>query len=64
MAQVILRIPEVKARTGLGRSTIYQRISMGTFPKPISLGPRAVGFIEAEIEAWLQERIEQSRKAA
>ncbi len=64
MANSILRLPDVKTRTGLSRSTIYQRIATGTFPKPISLGPRAVGFIESEIEAWLQARIEHSRKAA
>lgn len=62
--QVILRLPKVKERTGLSRSTIYLKISRGEFPKPISLGARAVGFIEAEIEAWLESRIAQSRKSA
>jgi len=57
----ILRLPEVKERTGLSRSTIYQRISTGDFPKPISLGGRAVGWVEAEIEEWLQGRISYSR---
>jgi prophage regulatory protein len=46
----ILRRKQVEARTGLSRSTIYARISEGTFPKPIDLGGgRAVGWIEAEI---------------
>jgi prophage regulatory protein len=57
MAYVILRLPAVKARTGLSRSTIYQRISQGTFPKPLSLGARAVGWLESEIDKWLSNRL-------
>lgn len=64
MTQAILRLPAVKARTALSRSTIYLRVSQNQFPKPISLGARAVGWIEAEIEAWVQARIDQSRKAS
>jgi prophage regulatory protein len=59
----ILRRKQVQARTGLSRSTIYLKISEGTFPKPVSLGARAVGWVESEIEAWLSRQIEQSRKA-
>ena len=61
MANVILRLPTVKSRTGLARSTIYLRISQGTFPKQISLGSRAIGWVESEIEGWLAHQIEQSR---
>ena len=61
----ILRRKQVEIRTGLSRSTIYARIAEGTFPPPINLGgARAVGWIEAEIEAWLQAQIETSRKGA
>jgi prophage regulatory protein len=60
----ILRLPAVKARTGLSRSTIYQRMADGTFPKPISLGTRAVGWVESEVEEWLLELIEASRRQA
>jgi prophage regulatory protein len=63
MANIILRLPAVKARTGLSRSTIYLRISAGSFPKPVSLGGRAVGWIEAEVNDWLNHQIETSRKA-
>jgi prophage regulatory protein len=56
----ILRLPAVKSRTGLSRSTIYQRMATGSFPKPISLGERAVGWVEAEIDEWLQRLIEAS----
>jgi len=61
MATAILRLPAVKARTGLSRSTIYLRISDGSFPKPVSLGGRAVGWIEAEVNDWLNQQIEGSR---
>lgn len=56
-----LRLPEVRARTGKSRSSIYAGIDDGTFPKPIKIGPRAVGWIEAEIEAHNQACIEASR---
>jgi prophage regulatory protein len=52
----------VEARTGLSRSTIYLRIAAGSFPKPISLGARAVRWLESEVEGWLALQINQSRK--
>ena len=59
----ILRLKQVQARTGLSRSTIYARIRDNRFPNSISLGGgRAVGWIEAEIDAWLVALVEQSRK--
>lgn len=60
----ILRRKRVEARVGLGRSTIYKRVADGTFPKPISLGARAVGWIEAEVDAWLSNQIRVSREVA
>ena len=63
MTKSILRLPQVMARTGLSRSTIYLRISKGQFPRPISLGGRAVGWIEEEIDSWLEEQIKVSRSA-
>ena len=63
MPHKILRLPVVKARTGLSRSTIYLRVSQGRFPSPVSLGGRAVGWIEAEVDAWLTAQIESSRNA-
>ena len=54
----ILRRKQVEARTGLSRSTIYARIKAGTFPAPVSLGPRAVGWIEDDVQRWLSDRIE------
>lgn len=63
-ALTILRRKQVEARTGLARSTIYDRIKAGTFPAPISLGAKAVGWIESELDAWLQDQVEKSRKSA
>jgi len=57
-----MRLPEVKAMTGLSRSTIYFRIALGTFPKQVSLGGRAVGWLENEIQEWLRHQIEASRQ--
>ena len=57
----ILRLADVKARTGLSRSTIYLNISKGTFPKHISLGERCVGWLESEIDTWITTRIQKSR---
>jgi len=54
----ILRRKQVEARTGLSRSTIYARVKSGTFPAPASLGPRAVGWIENDVQRWLSDRIE------
>ena len=56
-----LRLPDVKRSTGLSRSTIYLRITKGTFPRPVSLCGRAVGCLEAEVQQWLERRIEASR---
>lgn len=61
---VILRRREVEARTGLSRSTVYLRVASRTFPSPISLGGRAVGWVEEEIEGWLQQQVAASRKAS
>lgn len=55
----ILRRKQVEGRTGLSRSTIYLRIQQGTFPRPINLGARAVGWLENEIEAWLVSCLEK-----
>lgn len=63
MATSILRLPTVKVRTGLSRSTIYLRIAAGQFPRPISLGGRTVGWLESDVDDWLNQRIEDSRQA-
>ncbi len=52
----ILRRPVVEALTGLSRSTIYQLMADGRFPRPVQLGPRAVGWRQSEIADWIARR--------
>jgi prophage regulatory protein len=58
----ILRLPDVMSRVGLRRASIYQHITKGSFPKPISLGARAVGWLESDIDGWIAARIEVTRR--
>lgn len=60
----ILRLPAVCRATGLGRSMVYQLEAANRFPRRIKIGARAVGWIEAEIQSWLADRITTSRGAA
>jgi len=60
----ILRRPVIEEITGLARSTIYAAIAAGTFPRPIHLGPRAVGWLETDIDQWLAARVAASRANA
>ena len=62
MSFVILRLPEVKTLVGLSRSTIYAAVAEGSFPKPISLGAGAVGWLQSEVEAWICQRRLLSRQ--
>jgi prophage regulatory protein len=52
-----LRLKQIKAQIGLGRTSIYDKIKAGEFPKPYPLGPRAVGWLAEEIDAWIESRI-------
>lgn len=60
MANAVLRLPVVIERVSLSRTTIYSRIKEGTFPKPIHLGIRAVGWLESDINEWIEQRINES----
>lgn len=62
MPRKVLKLKDVKDRTGKSRSSIYDGIKEGTFPSQITLGPRAVGWLESSIDAWIQSRIELSSK--
>ena len=53
----IIRLCEVLANTGLARSSVYRYVADGSFPKPVSLGDRAVGWVESEVLEWILERI-------
>src|SRR5687768_2664447 len=57
---MLLRLPQVKTETGLGRSTIYKRVRDGSFPAPIKTGTRSVAWLSNEVEAWIRERVAES----
>lgn len=50
----IMRRPEVQAATGLARSTIYEMMTAGTFPRAVRLGPKAIGWRSSDIRTWLE----------
>ncbi|WP_286266732.1 AlpA family transcriptional regulator [Thalassotalea atypica] len=56
-----IRLPQVKTKTGLSRSSIYAMMSQKTFPQNIKLGARAVAWNECEIDQWLTAKMEQSQ---
>lgn len=56
-ALVILRRKQVEQRTGLSRSSIYAKLKEKTFPAPVTLGPKSVGWIESEINSWISEQV-------
>ncbi len=55
----IVRLPEVRKLTGLSRSGLYRRMKEDAFPRAIGLGGRSVGWLEAEIADWINQRIEE-----
>ena len=59
--QKLLRLADVRDRVPYSRSTIYQLIAQGKFPKPINLGARAVAWLESDIDAWIEARIQNGR---
>ena len=61
--QKLLRLADVRNRVPYSRSTIYQLISQGLFPKPISIGARAVAWLESDIDEWIAARVGNSRAA-
>jgi prophage regulatory protein len=62
MSKKFIRLPEVKNKTGLSRSSIYLRMSNEEFPQSISLGSRAIGWLESDINEWLEKCIATSKK--
>lgn len=60
----LLRLPKVVERTGKSRSAIYRGVAEGTFPKPVRASARSVAWVEAEVEAWIAQRIAASRGGA
>jgi prophage regulatory protein len=61
---VLLRLPEVKAITGLSKSTLYVLIQEKNFPPPVRVGARAVAWVRSEVKQWAAGRVHASRSAA
>jgi len=57
----VIKLKDVINTTGLSRSSIYAYMAKGVFPKPIQLGPRAVAWVEEEVQSWLQVRLDARR---
>ena len=57
----LIRMHEVLNRTGFFRAWIYRLIKQNRFPKPIKIGERAIGFIESELDIWIENLINSSR---
>ncbi len=62
MSEQIIKLPEVKKITKLSSSSVYRLGALGSFPRPIKLGTRSSGWVFAEVQEWLNERIAASRK--
>ena len=60
----VLRLHAVKAKTGKSTSGIYADMTSGRFPKSISLGERAVGWLESEIDRWIESRVRTRDRVA
>jgi prophage regulatory protein len=52
----IIRLPKVEDKVGLKHSAIYEKIDRGQFPRQVPLGPKAVGWLEDEVDAWIEAR--------
>lgn len=57
----LLRIPAVSARTGLSRSLIRLMVLQERFPQPISITERTVGWVESEVNDWIESRVKAGR---
>jgi len=60
----LIRLPEVKSRTGLSTSDLYRRMEAGTFPRQIKLGAKAVAWIETEVQEWIEKTIQAAKEGA
>jgi prophage regulatory protein len=61
MADRLLRLPLVQDKCGLKKSEIYDRMRRGAFPLSVALGPRAIAWLESEIDLWIAEKVRETR---
>ena len=59
MSKKILRLPEVRERLGVGRTTLYERFVRTGRLRPVQIGPRAIGFVEGDVDAIIDELVAQ-----
>ncbi|MNC80615.1 Prophage CP4-57 regulatory protein (AlpA) [compost metagenome] len=62
MPQSFIRLSEVQRRTGFSKAWIYRLMSQRRFPISVKIGIRSIAFVESEIDDWINQRIEESRK--
>lgn len=62
MPQSFIRLSEVQRRTGYSKAWIYRLMGQGQFPSSVKIGSRAIAFVESEVDDWINQRIEESRK--
>lgn len=58
-----IRLPDVLARTGLKRANLYLLMQRGGFPEPVKISSRSNGWVESEVEAWIEARIAERNRA-
>lgn len=64
MSDKILKVKETADRVGLSQRMIYLEISAGRFPRPVQLSPRRVGWLESEVDKWIESRVANRDQAA
>jgi prophage regulatory protein len=60
----LLRLPQVMEMTGLRKTKIYELNAEGAFPRRVRITAHSVGWVEAEVQAWLAQRVESSAQAS
>lgn len=53
----MIKLPEVRRITGLGTTSIYNKMASNEFPRQVKLGIHGVAWVKAEVIAWVNERV-------
>lgn len=64
MKNKLLRLPQVLDRTGLKRTTLYEKMAAGEFCKPVRLAKRSVAWVESDVDGWIESRIKNRTETA
>jgi len=59
MSESILRLPQVMARVGMGKSLIYKKIGQGRFPKQVQISEKVVGWLSSDIDRFIDQRVSE-----